>query len=73
MNWIKIYHFKRGDTISVNITNMSCAEVTKILYELNEDFTIQKENETSIFVINENEIEFIEVRCVDEPKIEIIQ
>lgn len=71
MNWIKIYHFKRGDTISVNITNMNREEVLKTLNdELSEDFTIQLESETSIFVINENEIEFVEVRCVNEPKLQ---
>ena len=66
MNWIKVIHLKNGDEVAINI-NMSFEEVIEGIHEeLNNDFTIEVENESSIYAININDIEYIEVRCTNE-------
>ena len=67
MNWIKIIHLKNGEEVAINITNMSFEEVVENIHqELENDFTIEVENESSIYIINVNEIAYMEVRCTNE-------
>lgn len=67
MNWVKIIHLKNEEVVAINITNMSFEEVIEGIHkEIENDFTIEVENETSIYVININEISYMEVRCNNE-------
>ena len=67
MNWIKVIHLKNGDEVAINLTNMSYKEVIEGIHEeLNNDFTIEVESKSSIYVININEIAYMEVRCTNE-------
>ena len=67
MNWIKIIHLKNEDEVAINITNMSFEEVVEGIHkELENNYTIEVENESTIYVININEIAYMEVRCTNE-------
>ena len=67
MNWIKIIHLKNEEEVAINITNMSYEEVVETIHkELENNYTIEVENESTIYVININEIAYMEVRCTNE-------
>lgn len=67
MNWIKIIHLKNEEEVAINITNMSFEKVVEDIHkELENNYTIEVENESSIYVININEIAYIEVKCTNE-------
>lgn len=67
MNWIKIIHLKNGDEVAINITNKSFEEVfDDIIEEFDCKFAVDIENESSMYVININEIAYMEVRCTNE-------
>lgn len=66
MNWIKIIHLKNGEEVAINITNMSFEEVIESIHkELENNYTIEVENESSIYVININDITYMEVRVTN--------
>lgn len=66
MNWIKIIHLK-NEEVAINITNKSFDEIIEDIHkELENNYTIEVENESSIYVININEIAYMEVRCTNE-------
>ena len=70
MNWIKIIHLKNEEEVAINITNMSYEEVVETIHkELENNYTIEVENESAIYVININEIAYMEVRCTNEEKL----
>lgn len=67
MNWIKIIHLKNEEEFAINITNKSFEEVIDdIRKSLDCRYTLEIENELSIYVININEIAYMEVRCTNE-------
>lgn len=67
MNWIKIIHLKNSEEVAINITNMSFEEVIENIHkELENNFTIEIESESSIYVINIKDISYMEVRCTNE-------
>ena len=67
MNWIKIIHFKNGEEVAINIKNMNFEEVVENIHqELENNYTIEVENESSIYEINIDEILYMEVRCTNE-------
>ncbi len=66
MNWIKIIHLKNEEEVAINITNMSYEEVIENIHnEIENDFTIEVESKSSIYVININEISYMEVRVTN--------
>lgn len=66
MNWIKIIHLKNGEEVAINIKNKSFKEVIEDIHEeIGNDFTIEVESESSIYVININEISYMEVRVTN--------
>ena len=70
MNWIKIIHLKNEEEVAINIKNMSYEEVVENIHnEIENDFTIEVESKSSIYVININEIAYMEVRCTNEEKL----
>lgn len=67
MNWIKIIHLKNEEVFAINIPNKSFEEVIDdIKKSLDCRYTLEIENESSIYVININEIAYMEVRCTNE-------
>ena len=67
MKWINIIHLKNEEEVAINITNMNFEEVIEDIHkEIENDFTIEVENKSSIYVININEIAYMEVRCTNE-------
>lgn len=67
MNWIKIIHLKNEEEVAINIKNKNFKEVIEDIHkELENNFTIEVESESSIYVININEISYMEVRCTNE-------
>lgn len=67
MNWVKIIHLKNEEEFAINITNKSFEEVIDdIRKSLDCRYTLEIENELSIYVININEIAYMEVRCTNE-------
>lgn len=67
MNWVKIMHLKNEEEFAINITNKSFEEVIDdIRKSLDCRYTLEIENELSIYVININEIAYMEVRCTNE-------
>lgn len=67
MKWIKIIHLKNGEEVAINITNKSFEEVIdNIKKSLDCRYTLEIENESSTYVININEIAYMEVRCTNE-------
>lgn len=66
MNWIKVIHLKNEEVIAINITNMSFNEIIEgINKELESNYSIEVENESTIYVINIEEVTYIEVRCIN--------
>ena len=67
MNWIKIFHLKNEEEVAINITNKSFKEVIENIHkEIKNDFTIEVESDSSIYVIHINEISYMEVKCTNE-------
>ena len=67
MNWIKVIHLKNEEVIAINITNMSFNEIIEgINKELESNYSIEVENESTIYVINIEEIAYMEVRSTNE-------
>lgn len=67
MNWIKIIHLKNEEVVSINITNKSFDKIIEGIHKgLKNNYTIELENESSIYVINTNEIAYVEVRRTNE-------
>lgn len=67
MKWIKIFHLKNEEVVAINIINKSFREVIDDIHEeLKNNFTIEVESESSIYVINIDELLYMEVRCTNE-------
>ena len=67
MNWIKIIHLKNEEEVAINVTNRSFEElIDDIKKFLNCQYTLEVESKSSIYVININEISYMEVRCTNE-------
>ena len=67
MNWIKVIHLKNGEVIAINITNMSFNEIIEgINKEIESKYSIEVENDSTIYVIDIEEIAYMEVRCTNE-------
>ena len=66
MNWIKIIHLKNNEEVAINIKNKNFDKVIEDIHrELENNFSIELESESSIYVININEISYIEVRVTN--------
>lgn len=67
MNWVKIFHLKNEEVVSINITNQSFDKVIENIYKaLDGNFSIEVENDSNIYVIKIEEVAYIEVRCTNE-------
>ena len=65
MNCVKIYHFKNGDTVALNIKNQGLKEIIGNLeLEQKTQFANNINSEEEIIVINMSEVNYVEIRTI---------